>query len=257
LSETPNNPGWWLASDGRWYPPGAQPGPVQAPPPPAFAYPHSGYYTGSTPQSTNDLAIVAFVLSILWVFGLGSLLAIILALVARSKIKASHGAQSGAGMATAGLVIGICGLIGSVGLFAILHVAVGSHRLNSVTPGIVKQATVNDLGTTVTLGDDRSGAGVAKVLVQDVAYPVSIGVATGAIASVRVCAGVGGSRSGASSYAFRLGFGRGKEAHTGPDSIPNLSPNACTDAELYFVIPPDSKPTYAAYDQFRWLIPVS
>lgn len=31
MSDTPNGEGWWLASDGRWYPPEAQPGPTAAP----------------------------------------------------------------------------------------------------------------------------------------------------------------------------------------------------------------------------------
>lgn len=61
MSDAPQAPGWWQASDGRWYPPqdgtpagGPQPGPTAPPPsyPPAGGYPSSGGYpSGGYPSN--------------------------------------------------------------------------------------------------------------------------------------------------------------------------------------------------------------
>ena len=69
--------------------------------------------TSSKPSNTNNVisktsgkAIASLVLSILWMYGLGSLLAIILGHMARTEIRNSNGKLTGDGMAVAGLVIG-------------------------------------------------------------------------------------------------------------------------------------------------------
>lgn len=284
MSDTSQGPDWWLASDGRWYPPTDHPGYVLAPPDPSYTNTqYSGYYGGPPFRPTNALAIASLILSIVWVFGLGSVLAVTFALVALSKITASNGAQRGSGLAIAGLVIGICGLIGTVPFFLNLNGNLAAdNRLNHQLPtsrppaatlpatttppasttgppvtlpaAARTQSTVNPLGVTLNV-TDPSGEDFTKVLVLDVAYPVSIGVGSFAIASVGVCAGPGGSQTTSSSYGFVLGVSGGQVVHTGPDSIPSLGPNACTDAELYLQIPPDTTPTYVAYHQYRWLVP--
>lgn len=284
MSDTSQGPGWWLASDGGWCPPSDPSGQVLAPPNPAFANPqYSGYYQGPPIRPTKALAIASLILSILWFFGLGSVLAVIFGLAALSKIKASRGAQDGRGLAFAGLVIGICGLIGTVGFFLILDGPLSTiNRLNdqfptSTAPPITLPATapppgsatqppttlpaasstrstVNPLGVTLNV-TNPSGDEFTKVLVLDVAYPVPVGVGSAAIASVGVCAGQRGSQTAPSSYGFVLGVTGGQEVHTGPDSIPSLGPNGCTDAELYLEIPPGTTPTYVAYHQYRWLVP--
>jgi hypothetical protein len=266
VSDTSQGPGWWLASGGRWYAPDDRPGYVLAPPDPAYAYPqYSGYYQYPAPRPTNGLAIASLILSILWLIGLGSVLAVIFASVALSKIKASHGQQEGRGLALAGLIIGIVGLIGTVGFFLI--VTTSASGINQATkeipaskppsvapPRATKENTVNQLGVTVNVREP-SATGFTKVLVQDVAYPVPEGVGTVAIASVRVCAGTGGSQSAASSQAIVMRFSGGHVPHSGPDAIPSLGSSACTDAELYFELPPGSRPTYVAYRQYRWMVP--
>lgn len=287
MSDTSQGPDWWLASDGRWYPPADHSGyvlDVLAPPNPAYANPqHSGYYQGPPLRPTNALAIVSLGLSIVWLFGLGSVLAVTFALVALSKITASNGAQGGRGVAVAGLIIGICGLIGTVGFFVTLNGHPSAiNRLNdqlptstpppitlpatakppvsttgppvTLPPAARTQSTVNPLGVTLFV-TDPSGQDFTKVLVQDVAYPVSLGVGSFAIASVGVCAGPSGSQTAPSSYGFVLGVSGGQEVHAGADSIPSLGPNACTDAELFIEIPPGTTPNYVAYHQYRWLVP--
>lgn len=66
-------------------------------------------------QSTNGFAIASLVLGILWLYWLGSILALIFGYVAKSQIDQSGGRQSGRGMAIAGIVLGWIG----VGIFFI------------------------------------------------------------------------------------------------------------------------------------------
>jgi hypothetical protein len=92
-------PGWWLASDGRWYPPQAA----------TYGYGQAApAYTG--PRTTNALAVTSMILGIVWIFWLGSVLAIIFGHIALNQINHSHGAQGGRGMAIAGLVLGYVGI---------------------------------------------------------------------------------------------------------------------------------------------------
>jgi hypothetical protein len=99
-----------------------QPSLSQLPPPSAPAVP-GGY--GAPAAGTNGMAIASMVLGIVWIAGLGSLLALIFGVMAKNQIDASGGRQSGRGMAVAGIVLGIVGLIGLV-LWIILIAAVSS-----------------------------------------------------------------------------------------------------------------------------------
>src|SRR5207248_8707860 len=67
----PPTPGWWLASDGNWYPPEAAPGVTPAAPsygPPPVTYGPSNTPYGYTPyqqtRGTNGFAIASMVLGI-------------------------------------------------------------------------------------------------------------------------------------------------------------------------------------------------
>ncbi|HEX6353790.1 DUF4190 domain-containing protein [Actinophytocola sp.] len=98
-----------------YYPPAPQqfqqPGPYQQP----YGYPMYG-----AQPSTNGMAIASMVLGILWLYWVGSILALIFGYVARDQIKKNG--QSGDGMAIAGIVLGWVGvgflLLGLVGLAA-------------------------------------------------------------------------------------------------------------------------------------------
>jgi hypothetical protein len=81
--------------------------PPQYPPPPPYTPPHVIVAQGT---STNGFAIASLVLGIVWLYWLGSLLALIFGAVALSQIRGSNGRQTGEGMAIAGLVLGIIGL---------------------------------------------------------------------------------------------------------------------------------------------------
>ena len=83
-------------------------------PVPEVAPPYPGY----RPTRTSGLAIASLVLGIVWVFWLGSILAVIFGHVALSQIKRSMGTLSGRGMAIAGLVLGYLGILTLVGSVA-------------------------------------------------------------------------------------------------------------------------------------------
>ena len=118
MSDTSQGPGWWQASDHKWYPPQQQPG-YWAPPPPMGGmavgpYPYPVPYGPGGAKPTNGLAIASLVLSIIWLAGLGSVLAVIFGIVARRQIRASGGRQGGEGLALAGTLIGVVGVLGLV-----------------------------------------------------------------------------------------------------------------------------------------------
>ena len=122
MSDAPQGPDWWLASDGRWYPP--QNPPTQIPPPPGAPG------LGGTPARprNNALAIASLVLGILWVCGLGSLLALILGIVALSQIKKSG--ASGRGLAIAGIVLGVLGILATAGTAIGIALAADNVKFN-------------------------------------------------------------------------------------------------------------------------------
>ena len=104
MSDQSQGPGWWMASDGKWYPPESDPAP---PPPGQFAAPFQPAYVQ---RSTNGMAIASMVLGILWLYWIGSILALVFGYMARKQIAESQGTQQGGGMATAGIVLGWIGV---------------------------------------------------------------------------------------------------------------------------------------------------
>ena len=109
-----------------WERPGQQPPPPPPPPPPPYQPPPPGYqqqygYPGY-PQSpgTNGFAIASMVLGIIWIYWIGSILALVFGYVAKSQIRETG--QSGSGMATAGIVLGWIG-VGFLTLFITLGIA--------------------------------------------------------------------------------------------------------------------------------------
>ncbi len=71
-------------------------------------------------QKTNGTAIASMVLGILWLYWIGSALALMFGYRAKREIADSNGLQGGSGMATAGIVLGWIGM----GFFALLIVGV-------------------------------------------------------------------------------------------------------------------------------------
>jgi hypothetical protein len=74
---------------------------------------------GGLAPGTNGLAIASLVLGILWLYWVGSILALVFGYIARRQIAQGGGRQGGRGLATAGIVLGWIG-IGFLALFFML-----------------------------------------------------------------------------------------------------------------------------------------
>lgn len=100
--------------------PQAEQAPQYPPPPPPVAYspPPPQVSVPPVQPKTSGLAIASLVLGLLWMYGIGSVLAIVFAGVAKKNIRESNGWVTGNGMATAGLVLGIIGVIVLVAIIA-------------------------------------------------------------------------------------------------------------------------------------------
>jgi hypothetical protein len=72
---------------------------------------------------TNGLAIASPVLGIMWLWWLGSVLALVFGYVGKNQIDRSGGQESGRGMAVAGIVLGWIG-VGILILILVTAVAV-------------------------------------------------------------------------------------------------------------------------------------
>lgn len=155
MSDTSQGPGWWLASDGKWYPPelwtgpplsrpgfsqsAPSPYPAQAGAPPAGApyggpIPQQGYHPyapyGAPAKRTNGLAIASLVCSCVgFVLFLPAVLGIIFGFVARSQIRRSAGTQGGDGLAVAGIIVGFAWI-------ALLVIVAVVNASNNHTSGV-------------------------------------------------------------------------------------------------------------------------
>lgn len=58
------------------------------------------------------MAVASMVLGILWIWGIGAILALVFGYLAKSQIDQSGGTQTGRGMAVAGIVLGWIGIAG-------------------------------------------------------------------------------------------------------------------------------------------------
>jgi hypothetical protein len=138
MSDVSQGAGWWQASDNKWYPPPAgspygtaapspygtaaaspygagAPSPYGAAPPgslppqsyhPGYQMPYQPYATPA--RATNAMAIASLVLGILWLYWIGSILALVFGYIALRQIRERH--EGGRGMAIAGIVLGWVGI---------------------------------------------------------------------------------------------------------------------------------------------------
>jgi hypothetical protein len=92
----------------------------------------NGAAGGEEAAETNGFAIASLFLGIIWLFGVGSLVAIALGYLGLKQIEASAGHQSGRAIAIAGIVIGVIGLA-SLGI--LVGFLVSSSNDTPLVPG--------------------------------------------------------------------------------------------------------------------------
>lgn len=159
MSDAPP-PGWWQASDGRWYPPESAPSqqPPQPPPgqpPYVAASPYGSPY--EAPPQTASTATLSLVLSILSFVVCPVVLAIaglITASKAANDIRASGGRLTGAGLVTASRVIAIINIVLSAlaigGMVLLISYAADGSR-SSVDFGLDAADQARDSAATASL----------------------------------------------------------------------------------------------------------
>lgn len=264
VTDTPQGPGWWQASDGKYYPPQSPP---QYAPPSSYAV-SPGFPSGPgwVAPVTSGLAIASLVLAILWLGGLGSLLAVIFGIIAISQIRHSQGRKTGSGLAVAGLVVGGIGIVGSV-LFYVVVVSVAKNVVNALS------TTTLRLGQTGTYTASEND-GVIAITVESVTYPIRstsqfVQPSTNsefAVAKVKGCAGPDGATTGAGLIGFQLYLPHGTKVDStgdaispGMDNVGSLAANQCVTGYVTFEIPKGSRPSSIEYfgafiHPYRWLL---
>jgi hypothetical protein len=236
----------------------------------------------ATPAArTNPLAIVSLVLGVVWCGGIGSLFAVIFAVQARRSIRRSGGTESGDGLAIAGLVLGIVGIVGAV-LTTLLVVFVGITANNAAHDAIQRFSHRNvevRTGRPVTpaASDFAVASGIKTVTVFAVIEPVPASSesdvpAVGkefAVADIRVCAVPAGSQEGVTASLFDLVFAGGDRVNPSDVAVakqPNLldiqgfGPRQCSRGYMTFEIAAGTRPTSVTYEPsplltYEWKLP--
>jgi len=210
------------------------------------------------------LAITSLVLSVLWVGGLGSLLAVIFAVAARQHLRESGPWEDGEELARAGLILGIVGLVGTAVLLGIA-VNLGPSD-NTAFPHIpaepLRIVSVARIGQQISLRRDSSSysSGIARVTVLSLTVPAvsqvsDVQPAQGhelAIAQVEFCAGpvtVGNPPSVALLIGHDevVGDPVGDAQVPGLDQIPSIDPNQCVTGYQTFELADGTTPSAVVF----------
>lgn len=222
------------------------------------------------PSRTSGFAVASLVLSLVWLGGLGSVLAIIFGTQAKKEIRRSPGYVTGDGMATAGIVLGILGIMGAVTVW--IGLIVGVHEFQSTVKQISTPRTLS-MGQTAHLSGVDAITGISRVTVYSYTQPVTsedpnVTPAPGqqfATAYVQVCAGTLGSQDGPRLVDFAVVFANRSQIPATSDElrkpslgdVRSLAPNQCAVGYVPFEVPPATAPAsvqYQALSPYRWTI---
>lgn len=118
---TGGSPGHPVSGHQQPYPPAGPPGYGPGQPYPSGPPQWYGYPPYHPPAGTNGLAIASLVLGLIWIYWIGSILAVIFGHVALHQIK--QNGQEGRGLAIAGVVLGYVGIGFAIGIGIIAVIA--------------------------------------------------------------------------------------------------------------------------------------
>ena len=89
--------------------------PVPTRPPQVVAGPGPSASPYATPVTkTNGMATASLVFGILWMYGIGSILALVFGYLGKAQIARSEGRETGRGLAVAGIVLGWIGVVATI-----------------------------------------------------------------------------------------------------------------------------------------------
>jgi hypothetical protein len=95
---------------------------------------HPAAGPGEEAAETNGLAIASLCLGIIWLFGVGSVLAIVLGYAGLRQIRESRGHEGGRAIAIAGVIVGVVGLA-SLGILIGFILSSANHTPQLPGPG--------------------------------------------------------------------------------------------------------------------------
>jgi len=131
----------------------------------SMSYPRPAFRLASPSQPRlNRLALASVIFAVLWIFGIGSFLAIVFGVVAKRQIRRRR--QSGRRMASVGIVLGAIGLVTT----AVAAILIGFFD-DSSTPG--DEAAVADISVASCAVDPATGAVSAALTVTNSASVTS------------------------------------------------------------------------------------
>jgi hypothetical protein len=213
------------------------------------------------------------VLSLVWLGGLGSILAVVFGSKAKQDIRRTPGYLSGDGMATAGIVLGILGIMGAATVW--IGLLAGVHAFQKSVKQLTTPQTLT-MGQTGRLSGVDAISGISTVTVYSYTQPVNSqspnnAPAPGkqfAAAYVQVCAGSTGSSSGPNLLDFTVVFAGGHQVTASPvdvrkpslGDVHSLAAHQCVFGYVPFEIPRGTTPTnvqYEALAPYRWSIRTS
>lgn len=111
------------------------------------------------PREKSGFAVASLILGLLWICGIGSILAIIFGAIGLKETRPPEG-KDGRGLAIAGLILGIMGLLATVGMAVLLVAAGGQLSENLGTP-----TEIDDVTITACTSDPATGVGLAEVTI--------------------------------------------------------------------------------------------
>jgi hypothetical protein len=253
-------------------------------PPPGYGAPAPAYGAPANYRpKTSALAVFALIFSIVWILGVGSVLAVLFGILALVVVGRSQGRKRGRGLAIAGIIIGVIGIAGSLtmGYFALKlwHWSSKPH-----TEMIGKQVTVGDSVlaggidklTVLGVNPDAAGRGI-----NGVAVPAPSGEHF-VSAQLELCQPLPSATSGTGHqlsspfhvsssirhFFIQTATGKVYGAVGTSTGTPNLASttrvgvNGCETGYLTFAVPASETPATLRYDpwwffHFTWSLPGS
>jgi hypothetical protein len=212
--------------------------------------------------TANDVAIAALIVSLVWLAGVGSMVAIVLAVIALRKRAVSQGRIGGRGMAWTALLVGVAGLV--IGVFVLISL-VGLGRRAATAIHDLNKITTMPIGMPAHVST-TFGEGLTTVTVYSVDEPVipsgeESPPAAGdefAVADAQLCAGPNGAPLFGISNSFSLVFADGSRVM--PSVLSAESPafsgsgtiaaDRCSRGFITFEIPSGSVPSSIEFRQF-------